>query len=169
MKWREATTYGLLIWKDKCWQYIILDEAFKYADWFKWLTWIVMDFHTEQEYEDARDNFIESDDFKYLRKQAVEDDRTEQSFQDWKEEVIEEDTDLVYDSSYRCEWRMDAVLECIDKHEYEETWVHKTSEFSDCVWWWRCFDEEMLKKENWEWVEEENFKKFVELYNEYEK
>jgi hypothetical protein len=64
---------------------------------------------------------------------------------------------------------MDAVLECIDKHEYEETWVHKTSEFSDCVWWWRCFDEKMLKKENWEWVEEENFNKFVELYNEYEK
>jgi hypothetical protein len=80
-----------------------------------------MDFHTEQEYEDARDNFIESDDFKYLRKQAVEDDRTELSFQDWKEEAVEEDTDLVYDSSYRCKWRMDAVLECIDKHEYEET------------------------------------------------
>lgn len=166
---RQAEQFHILIWKDKEWDYIFLDEAFKYSDWFKWLVWTKMVFHTESEYEEAREDYIQSDDLKYLWKDAVANDATEESFQDWKEEVIDEDNELIYDSSYRCAYWIDKALEIIDKHEYEETWLHVTSEFSDCVWWWRCFDEEMLHRDYWEWVEEENFKKFVELYNEYEK
>jgi hypothetical protein len=58
---------------------------------------------------------------KYLRKEAVANDRTEESYEDWKQEVLDEDENLVYDDSYRTAYRIDDALEIIDEHEYEET------------------------------------------------
>ena len=166
---RQAEQYHIHIWKNKEWNYIFLDEAFKYDDWLQWLCWTAMQFHTEDEYEEAKQNYIDSWDLLYLRKEAVQAERTTNSYEEWLEEVIENDECLVYDDSYRCSYRIDEALEIIDEHEYEETWIHATSEFSDCVWWWRCFDKKMLDKNYRERIEEENFEKFKELYEKYEK
>lgn len=166
---RQAEQFHILIWKDREWDYIFLDEAFKYDDWLQWLCWTRMQFHTEDEYEEAKQNYIDSWDLLYLRKDAVQAGRKTDSYEDWLEEVIENDECFVYDDSYRCSYRIDEALEIIDKHEYKETWIHKTSEFSDCVWWWRCFDKKMLDKNYRERIEEENFEKFKELYEKYEK
>lgn len=159
---------NILIGKNKYWEYVFLEDAFKHSDWFKWLTWTIMEFHTEDEYEQAKENYIDSWDLKYLRKEAVANDSTEESYEDWKQEVIDEDDQLVYDTSYRTAYRIDDALKIIDEHEYEETWVHATSEFSNCVWWWRCFDEEMLRRNYRERVDEKNFKTFKKLFIEYE-
>ena len=167
---RQTKEFHILIWKNQYWEYVFLDEAFKYDDWsLQWLTWTCMLFHTEDEYEEAKENYVRSWDLLYLRKEAVQAWSTEASYEDRAEEVLENDECLVYDDSYRCKWRIDDALEIIDKHEYENSWIHATSEFSDCTWWWRCFNKEMLNLDYWIRVEWDNFKKFKKLYKEYEK
>lgn len=162
---RNEEKLYMLIGKDKEWAYVIVDYSFK--DWnFFWLTWTKMLFHTEQEYEQDKENYIDNWCLKELWQEAVKSDNTELWYDERAEDVIEEEwTDLVYDSSYRCEYWIDDVIELIDKHE----WWHATSEFSDCIGGWRCFNQEMLDMDYWEWVDKENFKKFKKLYNEFEK
>lgn len=161
--------YHILIWKDKYGDYIFLDDAFKHSDNFKGLCGTRMKFHTEDEYERDRKNVIDDGWLEDLWIEAVKAHRTTLWLDEWSEDVLEEDDDYPYDPSYRCEWRIDEALEIIDKHEYEETGIHATSEFSDCTWWGRCFDEEMLKRSYWEWVEPINFRTLKRLYNAYEK
>ena len=49
----------------------------------------------------------------------------------------------------------------------ERDW--KDYESSDCRWWWRLWkDSEYADRENYEYINEENFEKFILLYNEYE-
>lgn len=165
----NRTEYHILIWKDKYWDYVFLDEAFKHSDNFKWLCWTRMQFHTEEEYEEARQMVIDDWWLRELWVEAVKANRTDESLDDWSKDVMDEDEDYPYDPSYRCEWRIDDALEIIDKHEYEDTGIHATSEFSECTWWGRCFNEDMLKRSYWEWVEPINFRKLKRLYNIYEK
>ena len=160
--------YNILIWKDKYGDYIFLDEAFKHSDNFKWLCWTRMQFHTEDEYERDKQRMIDDWWLKELWIEAVKADRTELWLEEWSQDVIE-DGYSPYDDSYRCSWWIDDALEIIDKHEYKETWIHATSEFSDCTWWGRMFEKEMLKRSYWEWVEPINFRIFKRLFNTYEK
>lgn len=166
---RQSKKYHILIGKDKGWDYIFLDEAFKYRDGFKWLCWTRMKFHTEDEYERDREAVIDDWWLEDLRIEAVKSRKTTLWLDEWSENVLQEDGRYPYDDSYRCSWRIDDALEIIDKHEYEETGIHVTSEFSDCTWWWRCFDKDMLKRNYREWVEPINFRILKRLYNVYEK
>lgn len=161
---REWESYNILIWKSKDWDYIFLDEAFRYSDSSKWLCWTRMQFHTEDEYEEAKQRMIDDWWLKELWVEAVKADRTELWLDEWSQDVIDE-WYSPYDDSYRWKWWIKEWLEIINKRE----WTEYEPDYSDCTWWWRMFEDEMLKRDYWERVDEKNFKLFKKLYNEYEK
>ena len=157
---REAKELHLFIWKEAhSWEYVFLDEAFKNGNDFKGLTGQKFIFLTEEEVSDRIDDY----DFHDLRVEAVKHNNTDDWFDDWVDSLDERNkVQWVLDGSYsRQNWLRNAMD---DVNEKEDT----DYEYSDCVSGGRIFDEEMLDREFWEYVDEENFKKFVLLFNEYE-
>lgn len=156
--------YNILIWKDKYWDYIFLDGAFKHSDNFKWLCWTRMQFHTEDEYERDKQRMIDDWWLKELWVEAVKADRTELWLEEWSQDVIDE-WYSPYDESYRWKRWIEEWLEIINKRE----WTEYEPDYSDCTWWGRMFEKEMLKRSYWEWVEPINFRIFKRLFNTYER
>ena len=157
---REAEELHLFIWKEAhSWEYVFLDEAFKNGNDFKGLTGQKFIFLTEEEVSDRIDDY----DFHELRVEAVKHNNTDDWFDDWVDSLDERNkVQWVLDGSYsRQNWLRNAMD---DVNKKEDT----DYEYSDCVSGGRIFDEEMLDREFWEYVDEENFKKFVLLFNEYE-
>ena len=161
---RQGRDYHILIGKDKYWDYIFLDDAFQYSDWFKWLTGTRMQFHTEEEYEDAKRRTVDEWWLRDLRVEAVKADRTDEGLEEWSQDVIDE-WYQVWDDSYRWEWWVEEWLDIINEIE----WTDYDSDYSECTWWGRCFEEDMLKRSYWERVVPINFRTLKRLYNLYEK
>ena len=157
---REAKELHLFIWKEAhSWEYVFLDEAFTYWNDSKGLTGCKFIFLTEEEVSDRIDDY----DFHELRVEAVKYNNTDDWYSDWVDSLDEsEKLSCVLDDSY---WWTSWVNNTMsDVNEKED----KDYEYSDCVSVGRIFDEEMLDREFWEYVDEENYKKFLELYKEYE-
>ena len=161
---RESQEYNILIGKDKYWDYIFLDEAFKYKDGMKWLCWTRMQFHTEDEYEDAKQRVIDDGRLRDLWVEAVKANKTDYSLEEWSQEIIDE-WYSPYDDSYRWKEWVYEWLKIINEIE----WTEYEQDYSDCTGWWRMFDEEMLKRGYWEWVYPINFRLFKRLFYTYEK
>lgn len=157
---RKETTYNLFIWKSKDWEYIFLEDSYQYWDWTKWLTWNSFNFLTQSELDDR----IEEYDWYDYWKDAVNADRTTQWYNDWVEEIKDcWDAELtVRDDSYNYEdWLMNAM-------EYANKEEETDYEYSDCIWWWRMFDEENIQENYYEYFIPENLETLKKLYSEYE-
>ena len=157
---REAKELHLFIWKEAhSWEYVFLDEAFKNGNDFKGLTGTKFIFLTEEEVSDRIDDY----DFHELRVDAVKCNNTDDWFDDWFDSLYEsEKLDCVLDDSYSgTSWLCNTIND-VNKKEDQDY------EYSDCVSTGRIFDEEMLNRDFREYVDEENYKKLLELYKEYE-
>lgn len=157
---REAKELHLFIWKEAhSWEYVFLDEAFKNGNDFKWLTGQKFIFLTEEEVSDRIDDY----DFHDLRVDAVKYNNTDDWYSDWRDSLSEsEELSCVLDDSYSGTSWVSNTMD--DVNEKEDT----DYEYSDCVSVGRIFDEEMLDRDFREYVDEENFKTFLDLYKEYE-
>lgn len=157
---REAKELHLFIWKEAhSWEYVFLDEAFKNGNDFKGLTGQKFIFLTEEEVSDRIDDY----DFHDLRVEAVKHNNTDDWYSDWFDSLDEREKEqCVLDDSYSgTSWLCNTMDDVNGKEDQDY-------EYSDCVSVGRIFNEEMLDREFWEYVDEENFKKFVLLFNEYE-
>ena len=157
---REAKELHLFIWKEAhSWEYVFLDEAFKNGNDFKGLTGTKFIFLTEEEVSDRIDDY----DFRQLRVDVVNCNNTDDWYSEWRDSLDEsEELRCVLDDSYSgTSWVNNAIAyaNVIEDQDYE---------YSDCVSGGRIFDEEMLNRDFREYVDEENYKKFLELYKEYE-
>ena len=157
---REAKELHLFIWKEAhSWEYVFLDEAFKNGNDFKGLTGQKFVFLTEEEVSDRIDDY----DFHELRVDAVKYNNTDDWYSDWRDSLSEsEELSCVLDDSYSGTSWLNNTMD--DVNEKEDT----DYEYSDCVSTGRIFTEEMLDREFWEYVDEENYKKLLDLYQEYE-
>ena len=157
---REAKELHLFIWKEAhSWEYVFLDEAFKNGNDFKGLTGQKFIFLTEEEVSDRIDDY----DFHELRVDAVKAGYTDDWFDDRFDSLDEsEKLSCVLDDSYSGTSWLNNAMNDVNKKEDQDY------EYSDCVSVGRIFDEEMLDRDFREYVDEENYKKFLELYKEYE-
>lgn len=157
---REAKELHLFIWKEAhSWEYVFLDEAFKNGNDFKGLTGQKFIFLTEEEVSDRIDDY----DFYELRVEAVKAGNTCEWFRDWLDGLDErEKIQCVLDDSYSGRDWLDEPIKYANEIEDQDY------EYTDCVSTGRIFDKEMLDRDFREYVDEENFKKFVLLFNEYE-
>lgn len=157
---REETKYNLFIGKSKDWEYIFLEEAFKYGrDWMKGLTWSSFEFLTQYELDKRIDDY----DWLELWKEAVYHWNYTNSYQDWKDEVLDNwDAEMtVRDNSYEWEeWLEKAMKYASEQEGYDY-------EYSDCRWGWRIFEPEHLQEDYYEYFIPENLEKLKELYKEY--
>lgn len=157
---REAIELHLFIWKEAhSWEYVFLDEAFKNGNDFKGLTGQKFIFLTEEEVSDRIDDY----DFHELRVDAVKYNNTDDWYSEWRDSLDEnEKLSCVLDDSYSgTSWVYNAMsyANVIEDQDYE---------YSDCVSGGRIFDKEMLDRDFREYVDEENYKKLLDLYKEYE-
>lgn len=155
---REEKRYDLFIGKLKNGGYNFLEYAFKHWD-FKGLVWYELEFLTEGMLDERWDNY----DWEDLRRETVHAWRTELGLDDWVDNVERWDgRQSILDDSY-CSY--DCVNEAMgmaserDEVEYE---------YTDCSWWWRCFDETSIKEDSYEWYIPENLELLQKLYKEYE-
>ncbi len=157
---REAKEFNLFIWKEAhSWEYVFLNEAFKNGDDFKGLVGHKFIFLTEEEVSDRIDDY----DFHELRVEAVKYNNTDDWFDDWVDSLDEnEKLSCVLDDSYSGREWLDEPIKYANEIE------DKDYEYTDCVSTGRIFDKEMLDRDFREYVNEENYKKFVLLFNEYE-
>lgn len=159
---REEIKLNMFLWKTKEWEYVFIDSAFKYKDWMSWLTYHVFEFLTKYEIDKRIDDY----DWLWLWKDAIKADQTTQWFNDWVDEIIDcwEAEEVVRDSSYcNYSWLI-SQMELASEKDWEDY------EYSDCRWWWRLWkDSEYSDKNNYEYINEENFNKFLKLLIEYEK
>lgn len=160
MEWRTSQLYNLLIGKTKDWEYIFLEESFKYKDWMKGLTWNTFEFLTQWDLDRRIDNY----DWLELWKEAVYHWNCTQWYDDWVEEVKDnwDAENTVRDSSYcKEQWLKDA-MEFVNLHESGDY------EYSDCRGGWRIFKHEMLSENYYEYVVPKNLKVLRDLFYEYE-
>ena len=156
---------NILIWKDHNGEFVFLDEAFKHSDWFMWLVGTIMAFHTQDEWENELDNYIDCDWLLDLWKEWVYHWNITQSYDDWCDAVRDEDwISVLYDTGYNYKSRLEEWCEIAA----ERDWIDYDSEYSDCRGGGRCFDRKMLEDSYREWTVEGNFKKFKSLYIRYE-
>lgn len=140
---REAKELHLFIWKEAhSWEYVFLDEAFKNGNDFKGLTGCKFIFLTEEEVSDRIDDY----DFHELRVEADESEKL----------------GCVLDDSYSGRDWLDEPIKYANEREDQDY------EYTDCVSTGRIFDKEMLDRDFREYVDEENYKKLLDLYQEYE-
>lgn len=159
---KNLTNHNLFIWKSNNWEYIFFQEAFEYIGWrLKWLTWAYFNFLTQSDLDDR----IEDYDWYELWKDAVQADQTTLSFNDWVDEVKDcWDAEWVArDSSYEDEKRLQASMKYVNEKEGTDY------EYSDCIWWWRIFNEENIKEDYYEYFIPENLEILKKEYNKYEK
>lgn len=157
---REAKELHLFIWKEAhSWEYVFLDETFKNGNDFKGLTGQKFIFLTEEEVSDRIDDY----DFHELRVEAVKADNTCEWYIDWRDSLSErEEVQCVLDDSYSGRSWLNNAMDDVNEKEDQDY------EYSDCVSVGRIFDEEMLDRDFREYVDEENYKKLLDLYKEYE-
>ena len=157
---REAKELHLFIWKEAhSWEYVFLDEAFKNGNDFKGLTGTKFVFLTEEEVSDRIDDY----DFHDLRVEAVKHNNTDDWYSDWFDSLDEREKEqCVLDDSYSGTVWLNNAMDDVNEKEDQDY------EYSDCVSGGRIFDEEMLDRDFREYVDEENYKKLLELYKEYE-
>lgn len=161
---REAIKLNMFLGKTNSWEYVFIDEEFKYKDWMYGLTYSVFQFATEDELEKLKEDYYSSDDaydmfieyIKYHKPRNM-------SYDDWSDMAMSE-SDYPFDDSYSNEfWLTDIMAK-----ESERIW--EDLEYSNCIWWWRLWkDSEYSDKNNYEYINEENFEKFLKLLPEYEK
>lgn len=159
---REAIKLNMFLGKTNSWEYVFIDEAFKYKDWMSWLTYSIFEFLTKDEIDKRIDDY----DWIELWKDAVYRWNCTDSYLDWVDEIIDSwgAEEVVRDSSYCNDSWLTSQMELASEKDLEDY------EYSDCRWWWRLWkDSEYADRENYEYVNEENFEKFILLYNEYEK
>ena len=162
MNEKNLTTYNLFIWKSNSWEYIFLQEVFEYRDWkVKWLCWASFNFLTQSELDDR----IEDYDWYDFWKEAVCYNHTTLWFNDWVEEIKDNwDAECVArDSSYEDEEWLQKAMEYANKKEETDY------ELSDCIRWWRIFNEENIKEDYYEYFIPENLEILKKEYNKYEK
>lgn len=156
----ERKKLWLFIWKTNEGSYFFLEDAFKYEDWRKGLTYSMFELLTEEQLEDRFNNY----DWDYLWIEAVKAKRTTEGLDDWIESVRMYDwLTTVIDTSYCCE--VEDEIKRINEIEGTEY------EYSDCISWGRFGSDRnnyLLNRDSYEYVNEENFKKLQELYIEYE-
>lgn len=158
---RFENKFNLFIGKSKDWEYIFLEEAFKYGrDWMKGLTWSTFEFLTQYDLDERIDNY----DWMELRKDAVYHWNCTDSYQDWVEEVKDNwDAEAtVKDDSYCNEQWLKGAMDVARQHE------ERDYEYSDCRGGWRIFEHEMLSEDYYEYVIPENLKTLRSLYYKYE-
>ena len=168
---RQQTDYNIFLGKMKnANEYVFLDYAFKHWE-MSGLTYSAFEFATEEELENLKEDYYSSDDaydmfieyIKYHRPRNV-------NYDDWSDLAMSE-SDYPFDDSYSHEsWLVDA-MEWVNKREERLWWIgyEDPYEKSNCIGWWRMWkDSEYSIRDNYEYVDEENFKKFILLYNEYE-
>lgn len=159
---KEEKKLNLLIGKTTDWDFVFLESAFKYEDWMKGLTFNIFKFHTEDEKDEAIQNY----DFEELRQAAVKSGGTIHWLEQWKEELIGDGFDP-YDDSYRNEdWLYQGVLYARnkDKEDYDE-------DSTECCGGGRSFREEMLQEDYRERTNEEEsaleqLREYAVLYDE---
>ena len=158
---RISQTYNLFIGKSKDWEYIFLDEAFRYGkDWMKGLTWNTFEFLTQYDLDKCIDDY----DWLELWKEAVYHWNCTDGYEDWVDEVKSNwDAEMtVRDDSYSWEERLEKAMKYANEKE------ERDYEYSDCRWGWRMFDEENIKEDYYEYFIPENLKKLQELYEKYD-
>lgn len=158
---RTSQTYNLFIGKSNDWEYVFLEEAFKYGkDWMKGLTWSTFEFLTQWDL----DKRIEDYDWLELWKEAVYHWNYTDSYQDYVEEVKDNwDAEAtVKDDSYCNEQWLKDAMDVARQHELEDY------EYSDCRGGWRIFNHEMLSERYYEYVIPANLKILRDLYYKYE-
>ena len=161
---REEKELNLFIGKTNDWEYVFVEKCFK--DWggWCWLTWNWFEFLTEMQKDERDDDYLYDGDWEYLFCEYIKyshDHNT--SFEDWVEMCKDEHPNWVsLDDSY-CgeEWLQDIMEYASEKEWYDY-------EYSNCIHWGRMFDEQYVNRDNYEYVDEDNFNKLVELYKEYE-
>jgi len=158
---RTSQTYNLFIGKSNDWEYVFLEEAFKYGkDWMKGLTWNTFEFLTQWDLDKRIDDY----DWLDLWKEAVYHWNCTDSYQDWVEEVKDNwDAEAtVKDDSYCNEPRLVEAMSLANQHESEDY------EYSDCRGGWRIFNHEMLSERYYEYVIPANLKILRDLFYKYE-
>ena len=164
---RETQTFNMFLGKTTDWEYVFLEDAFKYKDWMSWLTYNVFEFHTEREKDrDEDEYFFDNDDCEYLFWEYVKHSHDhDSSYNDWVEMVKDENPNWAcYDDSYCSEGRLLDWMGIASEKDWEDY------RYSDCRWWWRLWkDSEYSKISNYEYVDHDNFKKFEKLLSKYEK
>lgn len=157
---RHEEKLNLFIGKTDNNTYLFLAETFEYDDWMKWLTYFEVDLLTEEDLEERFDNY-EWDD---LWRDAVWHKKTEEWLSDWIDSIRCYDwLTVCIDTSYCNE--VDKYLEEINKIE------EKNYEYSDCIASGRFgndYNNRLLNKDNYEYVNEENFNKLLELHKQFE-
>lgn len=156
----ERNKLWLFIWKTTDNTYLFLEEAFKYEDWMKWLTYAEFELLTEEQLEDRFDNY----DWEDFWIEAVRAKQTTEWLDDWVDSVRAYDwLTSVIDTSYCCD--IEDELWQINEKEWTDY------EYSNCIGWWRfgnSYNNDKLNRDNYEYVNEENFKELLRLYKEYE-
>ena len=159
---RTSKTYNLFIGKSKDWEYIFLEEAFKYGrDWMKGLTWSTFEFLTGWDLDERIDDY----DWMELRREAVAHWNCTKSYRDWVKEVKRNWNAkmIVRDDSYCNKKRLQNAMDFARQYEVIDY------EYSDCRWWWRMFDEENIKEDYYKYFIPENLEFLQEQYKEFEK
>lgn len=157
----ERTAYNLFIGKTVDGYYLFLENAFKHSDDFKGLTWNEFEFLTEREKEERDDDYFYCDEWEYLFGEYIKyshDYNT--TFNEWVEMAKDEWGSL--DDSYAYTWWLSDAMEYAKKKEDIDY------EYSNCVGGWRCFNEDSIKKENFEYYIPKNLRILQKLYKEYE-
>ena len=157
---KEETIYNCFIGKSKDGEYIFLEDAFRYPDGFKWLTWTIFKFLTEYEL----DRRIREYDWLELWQEAVFHWNCTQGYDDWVEEIkdIWEARQIVRDNSYEnAEWTQGAMSVARQNEQ-------KEYEYSDCIGGWRIFEHKMLSEDYYEYFIPENLRLLRNLYYKYE-
>ena len=165
MKDKERKDYNLLIGKDVHWDFVFLDDCFDHWDGFKGMTGTIVQFHTQDEWENELQDYIDNDGLLDIWKEWVYHWNITQSYSDWCDDVKDLDgISALYDTGYNhYSWLQEWCEIASEKDE-----VEYDSDYTNCVWGWRCFERKMLEDSYWEWTVEENFKKFKSLYIRYE-
>lgn len=157
---RKEEELNLFIGKTKNNSYLFLNRTFEYDDWMKWLNYFEVGLYTERQLEDRFDNY----DWENLWRDAVWNKQTEEWLDDWVDSIRCYDwLTTVIDTSY-CNV-VDKYLEEINKKE--ET----NYEYSDCIACGRFgngSNNYLLNREEYEYVNEENFNKLLELHKQFE-
>lgn len=161
---RQQTDYNIFLGKMKnINEYVFLDYTFK--DWaMSGLTYSAFEFATKDELEEMKEDYYSSDDaydmfieyIKYHKPRNM-------TYNDWSDMAMDE-SDYPFDDSYSNKSWLSDVMELVNEREDAEY------EKSNYIGWWRMWkNSEYADRENYEYVNEENFEKFILLYNEYEK
>lgn len=161
---REEKQFNLFIGKTTDWEYVFLDSAFN--DWERsGITWHTFEFHTEFSKNNEEDSYLYSDDWEYLFCEYIKYSHDhDTTFNEWVEIYKEEHPNgASFDESYYDEeWLREGM-------DYASNEEDLDFEFSDCRSGGRIFDEWYIKKENYEYLIEDNFNVLVDCFNKYEK